>query len=164
MKNISYIVLAFVLLLVAALSMGMYYQMPKTAYVVTQNVFSEFQLSKDFEKRLNKLKVKHYQELDSLKELMGRQYDQDGQISETAQDRYFTTEEEQVKERNQLAQSYNEQVWKQLNQYIREYGENNGYRYIYGATGQGGIMYAKESEDITEVVIDYVNARYEGDL
>jgi outer membrane protein len=164
MNKLTYILLAVLIISAAVFSMGAYLQPPKTAYVVTQNVFSEFQLSKDFEKKLGNLKVEHARKLDSLKAIMKAQYNQDGQISETIQDGYFTTEEEQVNERNHLTQSYNEQIWKQLNQYIKEYGEINKYSYIYGATGQGGIMYARETENITEEVISYVNARYEGNI
>ena len=55
-----------------------------------------------------------------------------------------------------------EQVWERLNGYIIEYGQENNYEMIFGASGNGNIMYSKEGFDITEQVINYANEKYEG--
>ncbi|WP_353780253.1 OmpH family outer membrane protein [Winogradskyella sp. 3972H.M.0a.05] len=54
------------------------------------------------------------------------------------------------------------QIWKRLNSYIKEYGEDEGLEIILGTSGEGTIMYAKEAKDITNTVINYVNHRFEG--
>ena len=59
-------------------------------------------------------------------------------------------------------QQYTEAVLKQINQYTLEYGEKHGYDYIYGAAGNGSMMYAKDANDITKEVLQYINKKYEG--
>lgn len=50
-----------------------------------------------------------------------------------------------------------------VNDYIKEYGKKKGYDYILGATGQGNIVYARESKDITKVILEGLNKEYELD-
>jgi outer membrane protein len=54
------------------------------------------------------------------------------------------------------------QVWNTLNEYILEYGKKNNYMYIYGASGNGNLMYASDKKDITNDVIKFVNKKYDG--
>jgi outer membrane protein len=48
-----------------------------------------------------------------------------------------------------------------INDYVKEYGKKHGYKIIFGASGGGNIMYAAESTDLTEVVLNGLNAEYE---
>ena len=48
-----------------------------------------------------------------------------------------------------------------INDYVKEYGKNHGYKMIFGASGGGNIMYAEESTDLTEVVLKGLNAEYD---
>lgn len=57
---------------------------------------------------------------------------------------------------------YEEQILKQLNQYVRDFAEKHGYSFIYGADGTGNLMYGDRSLDITEEVKKYVNDKYKG--
>lgn len=75
----------------------------------------------------------------------------------------YLIKENQFNQENQgLFDQYNEQIWKQLNQYIEDYGRDNGYDYLLGASGQGAIMYANEAQDLTKEIIFYVNNKYSG--
>jgi len=47
-----------------------------------------------------------------------------------------------------------------INDYIKEYGQNHGYKIIFGASGGGNIMYADESTDLTEDVLKGLNSEY----
>ncbi len=48
-----------------------------------------------------------------------------------------------------------------INDYVKEYGKKHGYKIIFGASGGGNIMYAAESTDLTEDVLNGLNAEYE---
>ena len=48
-----------------------------------------------------------------------------------------------------------------INDYIKEYGKDNNYKIIFGASGGGNIMYADESTDLTEEVLKGLNAEYD---
>ena len=66
-------------------------------------------------------------------------------------------------ENAQKQQEYTSQIWTQINTYVKEYGQQNDYSYILGANGSGSIMYGLESQNITDVVIEFVNKKYEGE-
>ena len=48
-----------------------------------------------------------------------------------------------------------------INDYIKQYGKDNNYKIIFGASGGGNIMYADESTDLTEEILKGLNAEYE---
>lgn len=61
-----------------------------------------------------------------------------------------------------LSAQYTAESWKLINQYVSDFGKKEGIVFIYGATGDGTLMYADQAYDITEEVIQYINERYEG--
>ncbi len=61
----------------------------------------------------------------------------------------------------ELAEKYENQIWSQINQYVREYGKKNKFKMIFGAAGDGSIMYVDENADYTNVVLNYINEKYE---
>lgn len=54
-----------------------------------------------------------------------------------------------------------DKILKEVNLYVKDYGDSHGYDYIYGAVGDGSLMYANDKEDLTETILKYVNSRYE---
>ncbi len=48
-----------------------------------------------------------------------------------------------------------------INDYVKEYGKNHGYKIIFGASGGGNIMYAAEVADLTEDILKGLNAEYD---
>jgi outer membrane protein len=51
-------------------------------------------------------------------------------------------------------------VLNQINSFVEEYGEKHGYNVVFGTTGNGNILYGKDSDDITETVIKELNDSY----
>jgi len=49
-----------------------------------------------------------------------------------------------------------------INDYVKEYGKKHSYDIIFGASGSGNIMYAKEAADLTEEVLEGLNKEFEG--
>lgn len=47
---------------------------------------------------------------------------------------------------------------KEVKAFVKDYGKKNGYTYILGANDAGSVMYGEESNDITQTVIDALNA------
>ncbi|MDO5981442.1 OmpH family outer membrane protein [Flavivirga spongiicola] len=56
----------------------------------------------------------------------------------------------------------NQNVWHRLNTYIKLYGQAHDYEIILGTNGNGNVMFAKETIDITNQIIEYANKKYEG--
>ncbi len=49
-----------------------------------------------------------------------------------------------------------------INDFVKEYGKKKGYKVIFGATGNGTIMYGEASSDLTDAVLDALNAEFTG--
>lgn len=47
---------------------------------------------------------------------------------------------------------------KEVKAFVKDYGKKNGYTYILGANDAGSVMYGEETNDITQTVIDALNA------
>ncbi len=67
-----------------------------------------------------------------------------------------TTGENAAKEDQQITK----RVFSEINDFLKRYGEQNGYEYIMAATNVGNIVYAKKGNDITDEVIKAINAQY----
>jgi len=145
----------------------------KTAYVRTEEVYNDFELKKELEKKLESTRQTRQLLLDSLQyrmQLLTQRFQlQGGKPDEAALAQYnlyredFFQKQKQFEEDNQaLASQYTEQIWKQLNQYVKDYGSAQGYKYIFGAQGDGALMYADDADNITAEMKMYVNNRYKG--
>ena len=49
-----------------------------------------------------------------------------------------------------------------INDFVKEYGKKKGYKVIFGATGNGTIMYGEPASDLTDAVLEELNAEFEG--
>lgn len=160
----------------AALTMSIinYTARPKSAYVDLGKVYNEFVLKQDLETKLTDVSVLRQSQLDSLKlELttLGRTYQNETNVDLkkdleteylTKRQEYLMKESTYTEEAERLTAEYDEQIWKQINQYVRDFGAKNGYNYIYGAEGSGSLMYGSDSENITEEIVGYVNSSFKG--
>ena len=53
-------------------------------------------------------------------------------------------------------------ILNQIDSYILEYGKKNNYKYLFGVTDNGNILYADEADDITDIILEELNNKYEG--
>lgn len=146
---------------------------PKTATIDIKVVFNEFVYKKELEVELNKVKLARQNILDSLKiqlESLSRSLGSNKELEQKLveyykikRDEYFAKAEEFEVSNAQLAASYDEKILAQMKQYIKDYGEENKYEYIYGDDGNGYISYSSVNKDITQEVIKYINNRFGGE-
>lgn len=67
--------------------------------------------------------------------------------------------QKQVQEEDKKA---TQTVINDINDYVKEYGKKKGHKIIFGAGGNGNIMYADESTDLTEKILEGLNREFEG--
>jgi outer membrane protein len=141
----------------------------RVMFIQNDLIFNEFKGKRDFESLLLKEQGKKKSILDSLaieiNLLKSRNTGSDPKMSAMIQDReslYMRVKDEFIKSNNESYTKYMDEIWKQLNGYIQEYGKEKGYQYILGAQGSGVIMYAEEENNISKEVIEYSNKKYEG--
>jgi outer membrane protein len=52
-------------------------------------------------------------------------------------------------------------IFNEINDFLKQYGEQKGYEFIMAATNVGNIVFAKKGNDITDEVIEKMNAEYQ---
>lgn len=72
---------------------------------------------------------------------------------------YQQAVQKQIQEEDKKA---TQTVINDINDYVKEYGKKHGYKLILGASGGGNIMYADDSTDLTEAILEGLNAEFEG--
>lgn len=143
-----------------------------TVYIDMGKIYENFGLSKELNKSLDS-KIKRDKNLtDSLyqqlriktKEVKDKQNKTEDDINYLArlEEEFYYNQQTLEKEVQSVAKDNDAKIWNQLNQYIQDFGKENKYTFILGANGQGTIMYADNEKDVTNVVIEYVNNRYNG--
>jgi len=101
---------------------------------------------KNYEKERTKMTKK---EKELKEELLRNKQQQINQYQEAMQMK--AREEEQ-----KLTQT----VINEVNDYISEYGKKHGYDFILGATGSGNIVFASDTRDLTDVILEGLNKEY----
>ena len=52
-------------------------------------------------------------------------------------------------------------ILNQIDAYVLDYGQKNGYKYLFGVTDAGNILYADEADDVTDAILEQLNHNYE---
>lgn len=172
LKEMTKKVLWITVQLLLVLGIGIWYQVDKkkTAYVEISAVYNAFDLQKELTSNYNHIQQARQNLLDSLKIDLEGTYrslqtsKNEDQVKMFENKRTFFLQKQQQfeSENQQIMSQYDEQVWTQLNQYIKDFGDYYSYDYIYGANGTGTMMYANEANNISESLIDFVNEKYHG--
>jgi outer membrane protein len=156
--KLKYLIIAIVVQLL--IGVGIYLSLkPKAGrngFVVNQQIFDGFEGKKNLELKLNSLRSKHAAALDSVELLMR------GSFNQELISHFEEMKNQFVREEQDVSAKYTEDIWKEINQAISVFGKDEGYDFIYGATGNGSLMYGNNSFNVSEEVIDYLNKRYEG--
>lgn len=103
---------------------------------------------KSYEKERSKMSKK---ELELKQELLGNKQQQINNYQQAIQ--------KQIQEEDQKS---SQTLINDINDFIKAYGKKHKYKIIFGASGGGNIMYANEGTDLTEKVLEGLNAEFEG--
>lgn len=147
----------------------------KTAYVDTTRLIQEYTEMQEVEAEFNTRSEGVKGQLDSLargfqKEVQEYQSNmgsmttaQRQEIEEELMRKQQTIQQQQQQMGNQLRQESDvviDSIVDKVKDYVRDYGEENGYTYIFGSNESANIMYAKDGRDITDEVLEKLNASY----
>lgn len=173
MKKKSIVIGGSILLLLSiGLSIYNLMSQPKVAFVHVQEVYNDFDYKIELEEKFETVRISRERILDSL-EIQINALAKNIQNSEVNKEmniqnyQYlmgdFQNKQKTFTEDNAaISQKYTEQIWNQLNKYIKEFGEKNGYDFIHGADGSGSVMHAGIKYNQTEALKNFVNERYQG--
>jgi len=165
-KYLPHVILIFIVFALLFL----FFTKDKTGYVDNNKLYKEFKGTKDLEEKLKTNLESERQIIDSLNQVA------------VAVEKMFKTKNPSIEEITTYKQllTYNDslkyiyqlnlkemnnkisiQVWNTLSEYIIEYGKKYHYKYIFGASGNGNLMYASDKKNLTEDVIKFANKKYE---
>jgi len=171
-KHAFKIIIIAVVAAILAFSVYGHFTKQKTAYVDLTKLYDGFEYKKELEKKLIKVQEARQTILDSLElelkmmvaKLKTSINKDTSRLSaySTLKEEYLIKKEQYTTDNDETTTTYTSQIWKQLDQYVQNYGKEHHYTYIFGAEGSGAVMYASSSEDITDEVLLYVNKEYNG--
>lgn len=169
MKKTNIIIVTVQVLLVAALA-WIYIGKEKMAYVEISEVYSGFELKKELTAQFEEVKNARQYLLDSLKsnldisykQLQGKDSEELMRSFEQKRQEYLYKQQRFEEDTQRLLENYEEQIWTQLNQYVKEFGKYYSYDYVYGANGTGSMMYANDANNVSKELLNYVNEKYHG--
>lgn len=96
--------------------------------------------------------------LDSLT----REFEAQPPAQQAAKEQEFLRYRESVQQQAQREDArLQQEVLAEINAYIKQYGKDKGYNFIFGATNQGNIVYAAEGTDLTEQILVGLNKQYD---
>jgi outer membrane protein len=172
MKKRQIIVIALVnIMVVAGLLLYIESGKTKTYYIDLQKVYTEFELKKELEQKMEAIVAVTNEQLDSLgmraniinSSLQAAPSDKMKIEEYNSIAAIYSSKSKQFGEQKSLmAKEYDQQIWSQLNEYVREYGREKNCDFIIAGNGDGSVMYSDGSKDITDKMIRYVNEKYQG--
>ncbi|MCH4822488.1 OmpH family outer membrane protein [Gramella lutea] len=149
----------------------------KTAYVDTTKIVQEYKEMKDVEAEFSSKSDSVRKQLDSV----ARSFQQEVQAYQSemesmSQSQRQEKEQELMQKQQMLQQQQQMQsnrlreqstvvmdsIVNKIKDYVKEYGEENNYTYIFGSNESANIMYAEEGLDITQDILKELNKDYGG--
>jgi outer membrane protein len=153
-------------------------QNEKTAYVDNTVLIQDYYKMKQTEARFDKKSQAMSAELDSV----ARKFQEEVQEFQEGMNRMSTQDRErrqgelmQKQQRLQQQQQQKSQMLRQesdaaidsliteVKDFVADYGNENGYTYIFGSNESANIMYAKEGLDITDEILEQLNEGQESE-
>jgi len=160
--------------IIALIAAGVCFFKPqhKVVYIKTQDVFDRFEMTKERKAEFETVANSRKHLLDSAElslKMMAAEIQSTGkkdqlkiQAFEYSRQEYLRNKQEFDENNQALSSKYDEEIWNRLNQYSKDFGTEKKVAFLYGANGNGTIMYADEGLDVTEEFIQYINNKYKG--
>lgn len=148
----------------------------KTAYIDTEELMKEYQEFKDFEAKFKTMSDKMKNELDTdakrfQNDVVDLQKNAQSKGMEWAQKRQAELERRQQtlaeKEQNYMKKFQEESAVERdsmvskMKTFIKDYGKEQGYDYIYGTGDAASVLYGKEEYNLTKEVLALLHKQYE---
>ena len=171
MKNI-------VIVIIAVLTFASCQQSQKIGFVDNAKLINEYQEKIDVQDKLQ-AKIKIYeQRRDSVRqafqieineaELKSRKMSQENlqKLSQELQQKgQMMTQRDQFEQQQiaQESQAQNDSLIKKVKNFVKDYGTKNGYNFILGSNEAGSVMYGNADSELTQTILDALNAAYKKD-
>jgi len=151
---------------------------PKVAYVRAMDMFEQYEGMKDASKLYQQKHDKWKAEADSLQKHLDLQVEiyeaelsslseqelKDKQAYLSALHQNYTERVQQIEQKAAEAdQKMTTSVLNRINQFVENYGTENGYALIFTTVTDGQILFGSEELDITDELTESLNKAYKGE-
>ncbi|WP_372474108.1 OmpH family outer membrane protein [Capnocytophaga sp. ARDL2] len=148
----------------------------KTAYIDTEKLMKEYKESADFEAKYEAMSKKMQEELErDMKKFQNDVMDLQKNAQSKGMEWAVARQKELEKRERTLAEKQQNYMKKfqeegsverdsmvsRMKDFIKEYGKEKGYDYIYGTGDAVTVLYAKEQYNITDEIVKLLNEKYE---
>lgn len=147
----------------------------KIAFVDNAKVINEYDEKKDMDSALQ-LKIDAFQKsTDSLRDAFQQEIgaaeiratrmsqEQIQKLSQELQQKEQFLSQQIQAQQQALAnesQANNDSLIKRIKDFIKDYAKTNNYTFILGSNDAGSVLYGSEDSDLTETILEAVNAAY----
>lgn len=147
----------------------------KTAYIDTAKLFEEYTEAKDiqakFKSKSEEMSRELQQEMDRFKrdadyfqknaQANGQEWAQkNGAALQQRQEKLQLAEQGLARQLQQEMGVESDSMISSVKKFIKSYGKEKGYSYIYGTNESGTVLYAEDKYDITKEVTKLLNDKY----
>lgn len=151
-------------------------QESKVGFVDNGKLINGYQMKIDIEAKYEGINQKFTKKMDSLsqefqKEVMQYQTKQQSMSPKELEETYqmLGQKQQQLQQRYQAEQQELEKAFQteidtvisKVKDFVKQYGKDNSYKYILGSNEAGSVIYGEESSDLTKVILEELNAKYE---
>lgn len=148
----------------------------KTAYVDTTTLIQEYSEMKEVEAQFTSRSDEMKRQFDSVargfqQEVQAYQQEMDNLSQSQRQEtesRLMQTQQRLQQQQQQMGGALREEsdqvidsIVTKVKNFVKDYGEENNYTYIFGSNESANIMYAEEGLDITDEILEKLNSSYE---
>ncbi|CAL68240.1 OmpH family outer membrane protein [Christiangramia forsetii] len=150
----------------------------KTAYVDTTVLIKEYKEMKDVEADFTSKSDSVRSQLDSAAKAFQEEVQAYQSQMNSMSESQRKEKEQELMQKQQMLQQQQQMVGNRLREesnsvmdsvvtkikdYVKDYGEENNYTYIFGSNESANIMYAEEGLDITQDILTELNEGYGGE-
>lgn len=151
----------FLLIVVGAATFFIANNSPKIVFVDNVKLFDGFNMTKELKKRGEQEFNSRKKVLDSLYAVL--QQEGASEIQKEAITRELIAKKQEFEAFNQqFATEESAKIWSRINGYTSDFSKEKNYDFILGSENKRSVLFAKETVDITNELIIYVNKKYEG--
>lgn len=154
-------ILLLVIILISTISLSSCYDKKnKNIYIVNKKIlFNQFNMTKQTIETINHEFSMRKKEVDSLFFFIKRTNNTNIKLSQL----YLDKKRELNEFKQKTIISETNKVWDRISVYTKKYGEEHGCLLILSSTDEeNSVLFADKSIDITDDLINYINAKYEG--
>lgn len=151
----------FLLIVVGAATFFIANNSPKIVFVDNVKLFDGFNMTKELKKRGEQEFNSRKKVLDSLYAVL--QQEGASEIQKEAITRELIAKKQEFEAFNQqFATEESAKIWSRINGYTSDFSKEKNYDFILGSENKRSVLFAKETVDITNELIIYINKKYEG--